>query len=88
MRSAILLSTRARSAGEVLPHLLLAAWAASRASSMSSAVERGISQKPLPVTGDTFSKYCSRFGLTNSPPMKFWYRLSKWTSAPSVLGFA
>ncbi len=41
MRSAILLRTFARSVGEVLPQAPLAAWAASSAFSMSSAVERG-----------------------------------------------
>ena len=71
MRSAILLWMAARAAGAVLPHAPLAACAASRAFSMSSAVERGISQNVLPVIGVGFSKYCSLTGLTQSPPMKF-----------------
>ena len=56
MRSAILFNTIARSVGDVAPQAALAAWAASSALSMSSAVERGISQKVRPVTGVTFSK--------------------------------
>ena len=51
MRSAILLRMRARSAGEVLPQASLAAWAASSAISMSSAVERATSQSGWPVIG-------------------------------------
>ena len=49
----------------------LAACAASRASSMSSASERATSQNGLPVTGETFSKYWPLTGATHSPPMKF-----------------
>src|ERR1700758_2967498 len=40
MRSAILLRMLERSVGEVLPQAVLAAWAASSARSMSSAVDR------------------------------------------------
>ena len=69
MRSAIRLSTIARSATGFLPHATLARWAASSASSMSSAVERGISQKARPFTGETFSKYCSRRGGSHTPSM-------------------
>ena len=53
--SAIALSTFARSAPGVVPHASFAACAASSASSMSAAVDRGTSQNGLPVTGDRFS---------------------------------
>ena len=56
IRSAILFRMFARSATEVLPQAGAAAWAASRASSMSSAVDAAISQKVWPVTGEGFSK--------------------------------
>ena len=56
IRSAILSRMPDRSVAEVLPHASAAPWPASRASSMSSAVERAISQKTCPVTGVTFSK--------------------------------
>jgi hypothetical protein len=52
----------ARSVGEVRPQASRALWAASSAFSMSSCVERGISQKGLPVTGLMFSKYWPRTG--------------------------
>ncbi|SKF62675.1 Uncharacterised protein [Mycobacteroides abscessus subsp. abscessus] len=57
MRSAILVNTSARSAGELLPQAGAARWAASRASSMSSAVPRATSVNTWPVTGVGFSKY-------------------------------
>lgn len=57
IRSAILLRMFARAVGEVRPQESRAAWAASSAFSMSSAVERATSQKGLPVTGLMFSKY-------------------------------
>ena len=57
MRSAIWLRMLARSVTEVLPQAGAAAWAASSAASMSSAVPRAISVKTLPLTGETFSKY-------------------------------
>ena len=72
MRSAMRFNKRARSATAVLPQASLAAWAASRACSMSSAVERGTSQKGLPLTGEGFSQYLPLAGGTHSPPMKFW----------------
>ena len=56
IRSAIRLSSTARSAGVVLPHAGAAAWAASRALSTSAAVERATSQNDSPVTGEGFSK--------------------------------
>ncbi len=56
MMSAMRSSARERSAGAVLPHFSLAAWAASSARSTSSASERAISQKGFPVTGLMFSK--------------------------------
>ena len=59
----------ARSAALVLPHAGAALWAASRASSTSSAVERAISVKISPVTGEGFSKYWPLTGATYSPPM-------------------
>ena len=69
MRSAILLRMLARVVGEALPQAVLAAWAASSASSMSSAVERGTSQNARPVIGVMFSKYSPLVGGTHSPPM-------------------
>ena len=60
----------ARCAGDVLPHLPLAAWAASSASSMSSAVERAISHSLAPVTGVGLSKYWPRTGAIHLPSMK------------------
>jgi len=59
------LSTPARSAGELRPHAAFAAWAASSARSTSSALERGISQNALPVTGVMFSKYWPLAGGTH-----------------------
>ena len=51
-------------------HAALAACAASRARSTSSALERGISQNTRPVMGVMFSKYSPLAGGTHSPPMK------------------
>ncbi len=51
------LSTAARSASEVSPQASLAAWAASRASSTSSAVDLATSQNCLPVTGLRLGMY-------------------------------
>ena len=56
MRSAILSMTLERSATDVLPQASLAAWAASSASSMSAAEERGIEHSRLPVIGLGLSK--------------------------------
>ena len=56
MRSAILLSTFARSAGGVVPQAGAAAWAASRAFSTSLAVDRATSVNTSPVTGEITSK--------------------------------
>ena len=74
MRSAILFSITARSAGAVLPQAGAAACAASNALSMSASVERGTSQNASPVTGVGFSKYSPPTGGTHSPPMKLPYR--------------
>ncbi len=71
MRSAILFRITARSATDVFPQAGAAAWAASRASSTSSAVERATSVKTWPVTGVGFSKYSPFTGGTHCPPMKF-----------------
>ncbi len=70
MRSATLLRMLARSVTEVLPQAGAAAWAASRASSMSSAVPRATSQNTLPLTGEGFSKYWPLTGGTYSPPIQ------------------
>src|SRR5215212_30004 len=88
MRSAILLRTLARSAGDVLPQADAAAWAASSAFSMSASSERGISQNDWPLTGLTFSKYRRAAGATHSPPMKLRYRGEKDISEPSAPGRA
>jgi len=69
MRSAILLRILARSVVEVSAQAVLAAWAASSAASMSSALERATSVNTLPVTGVVFSKYWPLRGATHSPPM-------------------
>ena len=74
MRSAILLRITARSATDVLPQAGAAAWAASSAASMSSAVPRATSVKTLPLTGETFSKYWPLTGATYSPPIQWSYR--------------
>jgi hypothetical protein len=70
MRSAILFRMPARVATEVCAQAFAAAWAASRAFSTSSAVERATSQIGWPVTGVMSAKYCSFSGGTQSPPMK------------------
>ena len=57
MASAMALRTAARSVSDVSPQASLAAWAASRASSTSSGVDRATSQKGLPLTGLTFAMY-------------------------------
>ncbi len=56
IRSAIRLRISARSAGGVRPQAGAGAWAASRASSTSSAPLRAASVKTRPVTGVGFSK--------------------------------
>ena len=56
---------------EVLPQAGKAAWAASRAASISSEFDRAISQITSPVIGVVFSKYAPDLGSTNSPLMKF-----------------
>ena len=66
------LSTAARPASEVAPQASLAAWAASRASSTSSAVDLATSQKGLPSTGLRLAMYLPLTGSTHWPPMKFW----------------
>src|ERR1700738_875785 len=88
MRSAILFSTAARSAGEVLPHAAAAPWAASSALLMSASPERGISQNAWPVTGEGFSNEPPRAGAPHSPPLKFPYRVSYDISAPEAPGRA
>jgi hypothetical protein len=75
IRSAIRLSTLARSFAAILPQPGAARCAASRASSMSSPVLRATSQKTLPVTGVTFSKYWPLTGGTRSPPIQLSYRV-------------
>ncbi|MNN72274.1 hypothetical protein D3C81_1882950 [compost metagenome] len=69
IRSAILSRTLERSCTEVRPQASAAAWAASRAFSMSSAVERGNSAIGWPFTGEVLVKYSPFTGGTNSPPM-------------------
>ena len=59
----------ARSVTLVRPQLRLAPWAASSASSMSSAVDRAIPVNGWPVTGEMFSKNSPLLGGTNSPPI-------------------
>lgn len=71
IRSAILLSTEARSPADVAPQPGAAAWAASRASSMSSDVPRAISVNGRPLTGLGFSKYWPRVGGTYAPPIQW-----------------
>lgn len=88
MRSAMRFRMRARSATDVLPQAGAALWAASSASSMSSAVPRATSQKGLPVTGEMFSKYWPLMGGTHSPPIQFSYRGLKLTFDPSWPGWA
>ena len=54
---------------EALPHAALAACAASSASSMSCALERGTEVNTLPSTGLVLSKYWPEAGSTHLPPM-------------------
>ena len=70
MRSAILFRIWARAAGDVRPQASRALCAASSASSMSSAVERAMSQTCWPVMGVMLEKYWPRTGATHLPPMK------------------
>ncbi len=70
MTSAIFSRMLLRSVVDVLPQAGAAAWAASSASSMSSAVERAMSTNGLPLTGETFSKYCPFTGATRLPPIQ------------------
>ena len=72
-RSAILSRMLERVVGDELFHCALALWAASKASSMSSADERGTLVNTLPSTGEIFSKYSPFTGATHSPPIKFSY---------------
>ncbi len=65
-----------RSVAEVRPQAAAAPWAASRASSTSSAVLRATSVNGLPVTGVMFSKYRPLTGGSHVPSMKFSYRLA------------
>jgi hypothetical protein len=55
--SAMRLRTAARSVSEASPQASLAAWAASRANSISSAPDFGTSVKGWPVAGLLFSEY-------------------------------
>ena len=70
MTSAIALSTRERSAIEVSAQASLAAWAASSASSTSSAVDRGTSVIGRPVAGVRSTANPPFTGATQRPPMK------------------
>jgi hypothetical protein len=69
IRSAIFKRICDRSATAVRPQASLAAWAASRAASMSDASERAISQTGWPVIGEMLSKYLPALGAFHSPPM-------------------
>ena len=69
MRSAILSKIFALIAGPVLPQSGAALWAASRASSISLELDRGISQITFPVVGEVFSKYFPSFGAHHLPPI-------------------
>ncbi len=60
----------ARSAADVRPQATRAAWAASRASSTSSAVERATVQITRPFTGETLSKCIPRTAGTHLPPIQ------------------
>ena len=71
MRSAIRLRMSERSPRLVRPQAGAAAWAASSAASMSSAVPRATSQNGLPLTGEMFSNQRPFFGSTQLPPMKW-----------------
>ena len=80
--------TAARPVSEVSPQASLAAWAASRASSTSSAVDLATSQNCLPVTGLTLGMYWPFTGATHVPPMKLSYRGLTVTTLPGVPGAA
>src|SRR5512145_3314331 len=80
IRSAIRFRMLARYAGDVLFQLMPAAYAASRALSMSSWVERATSQSGLPVIGVGFTKYCPRTGGTYSPAIQLSYRARMGTA--------
>ncbi len=69
MRSAIFSRISERAWTEVLPQASAAAWAASRALSMSLALERGNSAIGWPFTGEVLVKYWPSTGATNSPLM-------------------
>jgi hypothetical protein len=69
--SATLFSTRARSVADASPQPVLAAWAASSASSTSAGADRGTSVNGSPVAGVRFSLYSPVVGGTQCPPMKF-----------------
>src|SRR5579859_800557 len=73
MRSAIFKRMLERSATEVRPHFSRAAWAASSASSTSSACERATWHSTSPLIGLILSKYCPPLGATHFPPMKLSY---------------
>ncbi len=70
MRSAMRSSARERSAAEVRPQASAALWAASRARSTSSWVERATVQITRPSIGEMFSNVCPRVAATQPPPMK------------------
>ena len=69
--SATLFRIRERSVVDVLPQSSFVACAASSASFMSSAVERGTAVRVSPVAGVTFVEYSPAVGATQWPPMKF-----------------
>ena len=71
MASAMAFNTAARSGRDVSAQASLAACAASRASSTSSAVDLATSVKGWPVTGLTFFMYLPMTGDTQCPPTKF-----------------
>ena len=87
-RSAIFNNRLERSVGEAAFHLVLAAWAASSASSMSSGLDLATLAKGLPLTGEILSKYSPLTGATHWPPIKLSYFSLKLILAPSVLGSA
>jgi hypothetical protein len=65
IRSAIFIRTALRSAIEVFPQAGAASCAASSASSISAAFDRGIIVIGLPLTGDMSSKYSPFVGATH-----------------------
>ena len=72
-RSAILSNKFERVVGDDLPQAALALCAASSASSISSADERGTLVNTLPSTGEILSKYSPLTGATHFPSIKFSY---------------